>query len=213
MLLHDLILSRADTDGVRPALKKGDATIDYASACDGIRRVAAGLANAGLRPGERVAVYLNKRIEAVLSYFGATCAGGVFVPVNPSLKPAQVAHILRDCDVVSLVTTSAQAAGLSEVLAGCPKLRDLILLDETAPAPSLPPHVQALSWEALIDAAPGEPVRRIDTDMAAILYTSGSTGRPKGVVLSHRNLIVGGQSVSQYLANGPHDRILSALPL
>ena len=49
--------------------------------------------------------------------------------------------------------------------------------------------------------------------MAAIFYTSGSTGRPKGVVLSHRNLIVGAESVSNYLGNDQDDVILSALPL
>ena len=49
--------------------------------------------------------------------------------------------------------------------------------------------------------------------MAAILYTSGSTGKPKGVVLSHRNLLVGGASVSQYLGNDADDVILAALPL
>lgn len=55
--------------------------------------------------------------------------------------------------------------------------------------------------------------RRIDSDMAAILYTSGSTGKPKGVVLSHRNIVVGAKSVSQYLENQSNDRILSVLPL
>ena len=53
----------------------------------------------------------------------------------------------------------------------------------------------------------------IDLDIAAILYTSGSTGKPKGVVLSHRNLIVGAESVSQYLENTAEDVILAALPL
>ncbi|MDH3582541.1 MAG: acyl-CoA ligase (AMP-forming), exosortase A system-associated, partial [Hyphomicrobiales bacterium] len=55
--------------------------------------------------------------------------------------------------------------------------------------------------------------RNVETDMAAILYTSGSTGKPKGVVLSHRNLMVGAESVSHYLDIQAHDRILAALPL
>lgn len=57
------------------------------------------------------------------------------------------------------------------------------------------------------------PHRVIDGDIAAILYTSGSTGKPKGVVLSHRNLVAGAESVSQYLENRPEDRIPSVLPL
>ena len=71
-----------------------------------------------------------------------------------------------------------------------------------------------LAW----DGVAGEPGPLpdhgvIDIDMAAILYTSGSTGKPKGVVLSHRNMLVGGASVSDYLDNTSDDVILAALPL
>ncbi len=71
------------------------------------------------------------------------------------------------------------------------------------------------SWSDLFDGPNHVPpdVSRIDVDIAAILYTSGSTGKPKGVVLSHRNLIVGAESVSQYLGNSSDDVILAALPL
>lgn len=214
MLLHDLILPRAHSDASRPALLRGDESLDYSSTCEQLRRVAAGLARLDVRPSERVAVYLNKRIEAVLSYFGTSHAGAVFVPVNPSLKPAQVSHILRDCDVVTLITTAAQAIGLQEALKECQHLRNVVVLDDGDTEISLPRHVKAFGWDALLaDHSPDTlPAPRIDTDVAAILYTSGSTGKPKGVVLSHRNMVAGALSVASYLGNRPDDVILAVLP-
>jgi acyl-CoA ligase (AMP-forming) (exosortase A-associated) len=169
----------------------------------------------GLRPGERVGIYLNKRIEGVVAFFAANLAGGVFVPINPVLKAAQVQHILNDCNVAILITSAAQANVLEGVLEDCPALRNLVTIDELAAEATLPDHVEHLTWNELskLRKAGASFSRRIDNDMASILYTSGSTGKPKGVVLSHRNMVVGAISVASYLGNTQDDVILSALPL
>ena len=200
MLVHDLILDRVETHGARPALTRGDTTLTYSELASQVRAVAAGFSALGIDAGERIAVCLNKRIEGVVSYFAASLAGAVFVPVNPVLKPAQVKHILNDCGVAVLVTSSAQAEVLHHDLADCHNLRHVIKVD--------------YDWDALNAAgsASSEQHRRIDNDVAAILYTSGSTGKPKGVVLSHRNLVMGAISVASYLENTADDVILSALP-
>ena len=76
---------------------------------------ASGLLQLGLARGERVAIYLEKRFETVVASFGAPAAGGVFVPLNPLLKPEQVGFILRDCDVRVLVTSPERLGQLGEV--------------------------------------------------------------------------------------------------
>jgi acyl-CoA ligase (AMP-forming) (exosortase A-associated) len=142
----------------------------------------------------------------------------VFVPVNPLLKPEQVAYILADCNVAILVTSRERLAQLVPALASCPDLQTVLLTGEPLPQTSLG-KVRLLPWTAVPTDVPatGAPAPRphaaIDMDMAAILYTSGSTGRPKGVVLSHRNMLAGALSVSGYLRNTPEDRILCVLPL
>lgn len=208
-LIHDSLFETAARTPAAEALAYGDKRRSYAELADDVRAVAALLLDARLEPGARVAVYMEKRIENVAAMFGAAVAGCVFVPVNPLLKPEQVAYILADCNVRLLATTAERLAQLAPVLDRCPDLRAVLLADGAAPASVALP---ALAWPARTNAQPA-PHRRIDTDVAAILYTSGSTGQPKGVVLSHRNMVAGAQSVASYLGLRADDRLLAVLPL
>src|SRR5262245_34027605 len=110
--LHELILNSAarTPDAAAVALKGTE--LSYAVLAERIVLVSNGLLALGLGRLDRVAIYLPKTIENVASMFGATRAGGVFVPVNPLLKAPQVAHILRDCNVRVLITTDARAREL-----------------------------------------------------------------------------------------------------
>ncbi|MCX7896782.1 MAG: acyl-CoA ligase (AMP-forming), exosortase A system-associated [Rhodocyclaceae bacterium] len=210
LLLHELPLFSAERTPLAPALTLGERTLAYEALQQAIERCAAGLLALGLARAERVAIYLEKRFETVIACFAASSAGGVFVPVNPLLKPEQVAYILRDCNVRVLVTSPERYRLLREALRACHDLRHVVLTGEKETVAEIP---QVLSWEELTAAALRPGHRVIDADMTAILYTSGSTGRPKGVVLSHRNMVMGAKSVASYLENHAGDALLAALPL
>ena len=210
-LLHELITDAAwrTPDGL--ALRYADNSLDYSQLAQCVDAAARALLGLGLQRCERVAVFLEKREEAVLAMFGAAAAGCAFVPINPLLKPDQVAHILRDSGARVLVTSPARRAVLEPVLARCPDLRCLVQTGSDGPALK---GLAVFGWDGwLRDAAALDPHRCIDSDMAALFYTSGSSGMPKGVVLSHRNFVAGADSVVHFLENQAQDRILSVLPL
>ena len=211
-LLHELIDISASSTPDAKALTYGKSTLSYGELQDLVTRFASGLVGLGLQRGERVAIYLEKRFETVIASFGAPAAGGVFVPLNPLLKPEQVGYILRDCNVRMLVTSPERLALLQETLPACHDLRHVIVLDG-ANGSVAPGGLALTTWSALLEAAPAAGHRVIDTDMLGILYTSGSTGKPKGVVLSHRNMVAGAKSVASYLGNHAGDTLLAALPL
>ena len=211
-LLHELVATAADRAPRAAALTVGERTFSYGALASAVAGAAAGLLGLDLARGERVAIWLDKRIETVVASFAAPAAGGVFVPLNPLLKPDQVGYILRDCGVRILVTSSERLALLDDVLPHCHDLRDVVLTGEAGVVVARPP-LRTTAWGALIEAPPHAGHRVIDTDVAAILYTSGSTGRPKGVVLSHRNMVAGAKSVASYLGNHAGDTLLAALPL
>jgi len=157
-----------------------------------IGRLAAWLQSQGLKTGDRVATWLAKGEIACIMPLAAVRARLVHVPINPLLKAAQVQHIMEDSGAVMLVTNSARAGNFEVV--DEKQLIDILDDEHAAVAPHLP----------------------ADTDtetLAAILYTSGSTGRPKGVMLSHANLVLGAESVAQYLKLRSDDVTLAVLPL
>jgi acyl-CoA ligase (AMP-forming) (exosortase A-associated) len=215
--LLDLLLDQAAARGDAPAITHGDRTVDYATLTDEVLRLATGLGAIGVARSDRVAVLAEKRVETVAALWATAAAGGIFVPVNPVLKPDQVAHILSDCDVRVLVTTAVRWAVVAEAVKRCATLRAVVLVDGP-PDPATDPDLHAYdptfhAYGDLLASPAADRPPGVDLDLAAILYTSGSTGRPKGVVLSHRNLIVGAESVSSYLGNDADDVLLAALPI
>jgi len=209
-LIHDLIFATAERSPDAEALWYQDQSMCYAMLARQVQAKAGGLRALGLSRGERVAVYLEKRFETVIALFAAVAAGGVFVPVNPVLKPEQVAYILIDCNVRILVTSLERLKLLQAVLLSCRDLHTIVLVDGKDKLTVIP-GFSVVCWEEM--SGVNTAVLTIDSDMAAIIYTSGSTGKPKGVVLSHRNLVAGAKSVAHYLQNCPDDRILTVLPL
>ncbi|WP_130177277.1 acyl-CoA ligase (AMP-forming), exosortase A system-associated [Cryobacterium sp. SO1] len=208
---HHLLQQAAVRTPDAPALSYRNATIGYGDTWRMARAAAGQLQALGMRRGDRVAIYLEKRVETVAAIFAVSAAGGVFVPVNHVLKAAQVQHILQDSGAAVLVTSADRLGRLGPVL---PVTQVVHVIVVGAGTPNPEGSWEVHGWDAG-QAAAGDlsPSPAIDLDPAAILYTSGSTGKPKGVVLSHRNLIMGAESVSSYLGNSSDDVILSVLPL
>ena len=126
--VHHLLEEAAARHGARPALTSGQVTRTYDEVWGDVRSVAAGLIDLGVVRGDRVAVFLDKRIETVVSMLASSLAEAAFVPVNPVFKPRQVAHVVRDSGSVVLVTTERRWATLAAALRDV-DLRHVVLID------------------------------------------------------------------------------------
>ena len=213
-LVYELIHESSQNVPGNKAIISGEHSLNYQQLSNTANEVASSFLTLGLRKQERVAIYLPKSIENVLSMFAATQAGGVFVPINPLLKAPQARHILADCNVRILVTNINRLKAIKDEIEKCNELSTIIIIDDgTSGAPKInSKHI--ICWAEFIGLAKQMiSYQIVDSDMAAIFYTSGSTGNPKGVVLSHRNIVCGAESVVEYLQNSSSDKLLAMLPL
>jgi len=206
-----MLRTSAQRDPEKEALVHGKERLAYREVYARTTGLATGLRDAGLTRGDRIGIYLEASIQQVVSIFGISEAGGVFVPINGTLFPDQVAHIAKDCGMKGLITTRKKLASLAEVLPQIPSLEFLVLTEE---GESLEVRPTVHIFEEFCGLGPATPANEasISKDLAAILYTSGSTGKPKGVMLSHANVMAGSSIVSTYLGITASERILAVLP-
>jgi len=169
----------------------------------------------GVKRGDRIAVFLDNSVEAVVSIFGILKADAVFVMLNPLLKTPKLEFILNDCSVMTLISDPSRLHASADVLVTISSLQSVICTGY-GKRDKRDAHRSIIDWsemEALSVAEGPLKSANIDMDLAAIIYTSGSTGVPKGVMLTHHSMIAAATSITSYLENTPEDIIMNALPL
>jgi len=201
MNLFTAFASAATAHAAKPAVFWGEAEVSYAQLLDLTSRAAARLGGeSGVRPGDRVGLWLHNCPEFIPALFGVLAAGAVVVPINNFLKADEVTHILDDADIAVLITDHAQAEGVGRLKEHRPGMR-VLTLEELLRPPSAETAPTAMTSAATAD------------DLAVLIYTSGTTGRPKGAMLTHGNLLSNIESCRQVLAAFDGDRFVVLLPM
>jgi long-chain acyl-CoA synthetase len=182
-----------------------------------VHALALGLRSLGLAKSDRVALLSENRLEWAVTDLATLSAGGVLVPVYPTLTPANIEYILRDSDArIVFVSTRMQADNIRGLRARLPLVEHVIAFETDAAGDGVGSfadlcergrlHVASSDYRALISAV--EP-----SDWASIIYTSGTTGEPKGAILTHHNFMSNVRQCLSVLELGPADTCLSFLPL
>jgi len=163
----------------------------------------------GIRPGDRVGLYLEKSIDAVASIFGVLRTGAAYVPVDPAAPFSRNEGILKSCAVAAVIAEEPHAKALRESWPA-EQRPHILSLEKTGGGKYLRAALEA----APANAFPTGSAPSIEPHHTAyILHTSGSTGRPKGVVLSHQNAAVFVNWCRDEFQPTPHDRVSSYAPL
>ena len=175
-----------------------DAALLYGDLLLAVERAAGALARAGVGPGDRVLVQVDKTPAAVVLYLACLKAGAIYTPINTAYTAPEVAYFLTDAEPRLFV-----AGDIDRVPPKCAARVETL----TASA--------AGSWPELVaDAQPFlQTVNRADDDIAALVYTSGTTGRSKGAMLTHANLRTNGETLCSYWGWRDDDVLLHALPI
>jgi long-chain acyl-CoA synthetase len=198
MNLAQAFVNSAQSQPDKVALYWGEDEFTYAAlrrqSCDVSRHLTGRL---GVKPGDRVALWLKNCPEFVTALFGILHAGAVLVPINNFLKPDEVNYILFDGAIDLIITDKSMSHATDKLIAARPALR-VLFVEDFATFPTGEVHPPAPSQE---------------DQLAVIIYTSGTCGKPKGAMLSHGNLLHNVESCRQVLQTVQTDRIALLLPM
>jgi amino acid adenylation domain-containing protein len=213
-LLHDFLHESARRRSDEVALVVGDERVTYGALEARSNALAHALVRRGVERGDRVLVFMENGVEAVIAFWGALKANAVVSLVHPHTKAEKLAYLLNDCRARVLVSAAPLSAVFVDAAARSRHLASIIVAGDLDPDRHRDDRIAG--WAEAIDAERSDeppPRRCLDIDLASIIYTSGSTGEPKGVMLTHRNMLTAATSVASYLESVAEDVVLCCLPL
>ncbi|GGY72790.1 class I adenylate-forming enzyme family protein [Marinobacter zhanjiangensis] len=217
MILTDLPEKSLERFGEYPMLYAGDRQVTNLELQDSANRLANGLRDLGVEPGDRVVVCMPNCPEVFIAYQGILRAEAIVLPVMSVLHPREIGYILQASGASAIITSEALLPAMEQATSGMETPPKLVVagIAQNQPSPNAGIPCQSLcSLMAAADPeAPGPRLR--EDDIAVILFTSGTTGQPKGVTLTHRNLYSNAASAVQ-LAEASGDEpgtTLGVLPL
>jgi long-chain acyl-CoA synthetase len=182
-----------------PVVLENDQTLYRAAFNQQVYQLAGALQQAGVGPGDRVALAFGNQSAFLVSFLAVWQLGAVVVPINLQWPEADIGYVLHHAGVKLVMA----AQPIADKYAG------------SCPLPLWGSNGQNGTWEqALQNASPVTTLTpRADTDLAVLMYTSGTTGKPKGVMLSEKNLATNLNGVGEVFSFGEQDMVLLALPL
>jgi long-chain acyl-CoA synthetase len=200
--LLDEFAQRGDKSAILVDRDDGFDTWSFADIVDHARRLATGLAAAGVQTEERIAIWAPNGAEWVVAYFGIIAAGATAVPLDPLASDSEIAEMLSASNCRRIFTTRPRLGRLS------PRPAAVYVLDAEADLPD-----GAIGWKNLLtDQAGSRP--RVEPDQhASLVFTSGTTGTPKAVPLTHANFIANLKGLIAARIADTGDRVLLPLPL
>lgn len=211
MNLAETLRDSAARSGDTTAVRTATGTVSYQDLDGRVDQAAAAMRSAGVMPGDRVALLLGNTADFVVSCYGAWRAGAVVVPVNVTLTPGEVAHVLTDAGASLVIVGAAYHRSVAALRGQLPDVRQVVVVGD-APTSDL----GMVSWQAFLDrrADPDVAVPRTADDLALLAYTSGTTGEPRGAMLTHGQLRANQEQMAATpIALRDGDVVLCVLPL
>jgi malonyl-CoA/methylmalonyl-CoA synthetase len=199
--LFTRIVAAASDPGRNFILPPGRAPLSYGDAFAASARFAHVLTRHGVKPGDRVAVQVEKSPEALFLYLACLRLGAIYLPLNTDYTANELAYFAGDAEPAVFVCSDRAR----EKIAGFFPDDRILTLNEDGTG--------TLTSEAKAAPAQFSDAPMTMSDLAAILYTSGTTGRSKGAMLSHGNLFSNASSLKQAWHYSQNDVLLHALPI
>ena len=213
-LLGEALLRSAKNHPSKTAIIVKDTEYSFELLKENAEKLAQFFIEAGIKKGERIAIYIDNSWESIVSIYAATLSGGVFLVINPQTKADKLNYILNDCEARILVTSQSLKNQLASALKDTPDLKNVVIAGVNKEIAAFP-HLQIDLFDECISKRNSEIKfpNIIPTDLAALIYTSGSTGFPKGVMMTHQSMVFTTWSLIEYLRLAEDDRIMLLLPL